>query len=232
MGTERVKVMDLNVDAGEGLPWPEEAWAWVTSVNVGAGAHAGSPIESREFARAALVCGLTVGVHPGYPDREGFGRRPWREVGGDVLASLLEQCEGWRDLGAQYLKPHGAFYHESGQDDPAAEWLHRLLAETGLGLLGSPHNAHAQVAREAGVEFRAEGFADRGVRPDGLLIPRGQPGAELETEDEVRQAVARVAPHVQVLCLHTDRAGWGERVQATRAALMDLGYEIRACRWD
>jgi UPF0271 protein len=179
-----------------------------------------------------LERGLTVGVHPGYPDREGFGRRPWREVGGDVLASLLEQCEGWRDLGAQYLKPHGAFYHESGQDDPSAEWLLRLLAETGLGLLGSPHNAHSQVAREAGVEFRAEGFADRGVRPDGLLIPRGQPGAELETEDEVRQAVARVAPHVQVLCLHTDQAGWGERVQATRATLADLGYEIRACRWD
>ncbi len=227
-----MKAMDLNVDAGEGLPWPEEAWAWVTSVNVGAGAHASSPIESREFAREALERGLTVGVHPGYPDREGFGRRPWREVGGDVLTSLLEQCEGWRDLGAQYLKPHGAFYHESGQDDPAAEWLHRLLAETGLGLLGSPHNAHAQVAREAGVEFRAEAFADRGVRPDGLLIPRGQPGAELETEEEVRQAVARVAPHVQVLCLHTDRAGWGERVQATRATLADLGYEIRACRWD
>ena len=227
-----MKVMDLNVDAGEGLPWPEEAWAWVTSVNVGAGAHAGSPIESREFAREVLERGLTVGVHPGYPDREGFGRRPWREVGGDVLASLLEQCEGWRDLGAQYLKPHGAFYHESGQDDPAAKWLLRLLAETGLGLLGSPHNAHSQVAREAGVEFRAEGFADRGVRPDGLLIPRGQPGAELETEEEVRQAVARVAPHVQVLCLHTDRAGWGERVQATRATLADLGYEIRACRWD
>lgn len=227
-----MNVMDLNADAGEGLPWPEEAWAWVSSVNVGAGAHAGSPNESREFARAAMERGLTVGVHPGYPDREGFGRRPWREVGGDVLASLLEQCEGWRELGAQYLKPHGAFYHESGQDDPAADWLHRLLAETGLGLLGSPHNAHAQVAREAGVEFRAEGFADRGVRPDGLLIPRGQPGAELETEDEVRQAVARVAPHVQVLCLHTDRAGWGERVQATRATLADLGYEIRACRWD
>lgn len=227
-----MRVMDLNVDAGEGLPWPEEAWAWVTSVNVGAGAHAGSPIESREFAREAIAHGLTVGVHPGYPDREGFGRRPWREVGGDVLTSLLEQCEGWRDLGAQYLKPHGAFYHESGQDDPAAEWLQRILAETGLGLLGSPHNAHAQVAREAGVEFRAEGFADRGVRPDGLLIPRGQPGAELETEEEVRQAVARVAPHVQVLCLHTDRAGWDERVQATRAALADLGFEIRACRWD
>ncbi|HRI74877.1 MAG TPA: hypothetical protein PLB31_10455, partial [Fimbriimonadaceae bacterium] len=65
-----------------------------------------------------------------------------------------------------------------------------------------------------------------------LLIPRGQPGAELETEDEVRQAVARVAPDVQVLCLHTDREGWGERVQVTRAALVDLGYEIRACRWD
>lgn len=226
-----MKVMDLNVDAGEGLTWPEEAWAWVTSVNVGAGAHAGSPIESREFANEAMERGLTVGVHPGYPDREGFGRRPWREVEGDVLTSLLMQCEGWREAGAKYLKPHGAFYHESGQDDPAAGWLHRLLAETGLGLLGSPHNAHAQVAREAGVEFRAEGFADRGVRPDGLLIPRGQPGAELETEDEVRQAVARVAPQVQVLCLHTDRAGWGQRVQATRAALMDLGYEIRACRW-
>ncbi len=227
-----MRVMDLNVDAGEGLPWPEEAWARVTSVNVGAGAHAGSPSESMEFAREAIERGLTVGVHPGYPDREGFGRRPWREVGGDVLTSLLEQCEGWRDMGAQYLKPHGAFYHESGQDDPAAGWLQRLLAETGLGLLGSPHNAHARVAQEAGVQFRAEGFADRGVRPDGLLIPRGQPGAELETEDEVRQAVARVAPHVQVLCLHTDRAGWGERVQATQAALMALGYEIRACRWD
>jgi UPF0271 protein len=226
-----MKRMDLNVDAGEGLPWPEEAWAWVTSVNVGAGAHAGSPAESRAFAAEAIARGLTVGVHPGYPDREGFGRRPWREIGGDVWESLRQQCEGWREAGAQYLKPHGAFYHESGQDDPAAEWLEQLLAETGLGLLGSPHNRHAEVAAAAGVVFRAEGFADRGVRPDGLLIPRGEPGAELVTEAEVSAAVARVAPEVQVLCLHTDREGWRERVQWVRAALDMQGYEIQACDW-
>jgi UPF0271 protein len=78
----------------------------------------------------------------------------------------------------------------------------KVLAETGLGLLGSPHNRHAEVAAAAGVVFRAEGFADRGVRPDGLLIPRGAPGAELVTKAEVSAAVWRAGGRLRNTSTH------------------------------
>ena len=71
--------MDINSDLGES----EESLAngtdfelmrYITSANVACGGHAGDERTMRETVRIAKQLGVAVGAHPGYPDRENFGR--------------------------------------------------------------------------------------------------------------------------------------------------------------
>jgi 5-oxoprolinase (ATP-hydrolysing) subunit A len=75
-----VRRIDLNADLGEGFgPWAmgDDAamLGLVTSANLACGGHAGDPEVMFAALRAAAERGVVVGAHPGYADREGFGRR-------------------------------------------------------------------------------------------------------------------------------------------------------------
>ncbi|MEY4304538.1 MAG: hypothetical protein RIT52_713, partial [Pseudomonadota bacterium] len=72
--------MDLNSDLGEGFgPWAmgDDAamLGIVTSANIACGGHASDP--DTMFATLAMAAerGVSIGAHPGYADRLGFGRR-------------------------------------------------------------------------------------------------------------------------------------------------------------
>src|SRR5260370_35176932 len=70
--------IDLNCDVGElsdGGASDEAVMAFATSVSVACGFHAGDPATMRRTVNAAAAHRVAVGAHPGYPDREGFGRR-------------------------------------------------------------------------------------------------------------------------------------------------------------
>ena len=72
--------IDLNSDLGEGYgPWTmgEDARILdcVTSANIACGGHAGDAETMYRTLRLAAERGVNVGAHPGYNDREGFGRR-------------------------------------------------------------------------------------------------------------------------------------------------------------
>src|SRR5438874_1847658 len=69
------RTIDLNADLGEGCPWDEAMLARVTSTCVCCGAHASDSETILRTLRAAKARGVVVGAHPGYADREGFGRR-------------------------------------------------------------------------------------------------------------------------------------------------------------
>src|SRR4051812_6195653 len=65
--------IDLNADVGEGFPDDGTLMGCITSASVACGGHAGSAALMRETVRLARGCGVAVGAHPGFPDREGFG---------------------------------------------------------------------------------------------------------------------------------------------------------------
>jgi UPF0271 protein len=71
------------------------------------------------------------------------------------------------------------------------------------------------------VPFAREGFADRGTRADGSLVPRGEPGAVIADLDVVRaQTRALVATGAyDTLCVHGDSPGALDLARAVRAVL-------------
>jgi 5-oxoprolinase (ATP-hydrolysing) subunit A len=220
----------LNVDLGELPGEPEELYALAHVANIACGGHAGD----RASIRHALICcrayGARVGAHPSYPDRAGFGRTTMAMSPGDLRASVREQCQHLATeafaLGMQVasVKAHGALYHAANADlaiagavvDGATDALGASVS-----LLGASHGALEVVARDAGLTFAREGFADRGTLADGSLVPRGQPGA-LIVDPVAAAARARelsASGRFDTVCVHGDTPGAVAIARAVRRAL-------------
>ncbi|UCG06416.1 MAG: LamB/YcsF family protein, partial [Desulfobacterales bacterium] len=72
--------IDLNSDVGESYGNyiygnDAENMAYLSSVNIACGLHAGDPLVMRETVALAIQRNIAIGAHPGFPDRQGFGRR-------------------------------------------------------------------------------------------------------------------------------------------------------------
>ncbi len=251
--------IDLNADLGEGDgPWrqgpvPDDALLeLVTSANVAAGFHAGDPLLLARTCSHAVRRGVAIGAHPSYDDREGFGRRRTDVAPAVLTAQVLYQLGAVaalvRSVGGvmTHVKPHGALYHRIAHDDEQAQAVVAAIArfDPTLVLVGPPGSRALELADEAGIRTVREAFVDRGYRPDGTLVPRGEPGAlvtspVLAGERAVRLAVegtvvavdgAVVAVPAESLCVHSDTPGSVQIARATRSALAAAGIDVTAFR--
>ena len=128
--------VDLNCDMGE-LPEmlangrQEALMRSVTSVNVACGGHAGDEALMRQTIEQALRHGVAIGAHPGYEDRENFGRTALSLTPGEIRDSVYRQVTKLaaiaRKCGAQvgHVKAHGALYNQAASDTGIA----RAIAE-------------------------------------------------------------------------------------------------------
>lgn len=220
--------IDLNADLGEGFPYDEDLIGLVSTANICCGAHAGSPELARHLEGVCRAKNVRVCAHPGYPDRENMGRV---SPGPEVLAQpgeLLQSLWGQMSLldSARAVKPHGAFYHDSGQSPEGSSLLLNLLMRRPLTLVGFPAGLHRAAAQAGKAAFEREGFVDRGYDGDGRLIPRGAPGAILQTEGEIKAQVLRLAEEVDTLCLHGDTPHCVEIARLVRMTLLEAGWTI------
>jgi UPF0271 protein len=241
--------IDLNADVGEGRDDADEQLVpLVTSVNIACGAHAGDRGTMARTIALARRHGASIGAHPGYPDKEGFGRRELALADAELEATLREQLTALLDEAVRqgatlsHVKPHGALYNSAAADAGLARRVARAVLQacgpvTLVGLAGS---RLLDEGRAAGLPVAAEAFADRAYEPDGTLRPRSRPGALLRDPAAVaRQAVAiacerRVAfedggtieLEAETLCLHGDTPGAVANARAVREALAASGVAI------
>jgi UPF0271 protein len=230
-------VIDLNADVGEGAGDDEALISsGITSANVACGGHAGD--EATMFAACAVVRrhGVALGAHPSYEDREHFGRRALEIAPEALRASINGQL--WRlmkpaeeaGLVILHVKPHGALYHQGNLKPGLAEGFidAMQMVVPDARLYGPPEGAWREAARRRGVRFVAEGFIDRRYRPDGTLVPRGEAGAVITSEDEAiwqSLALAR-AGRVQTLCVHGDGLESLRLLAAARRAMRAEGFSF------
>lgn len=224
----------LNIDLGELPGEDEQLYALAHVANIACGGHAGDEGSVRQALERCARHGTRAGAHPSYVDREGFGRRAL-EVAPEVLrAQLAAQCAliagqaGALGVPLEFAKPHGALYHSANRSLPLARAVAGAVSQV-LGpqitLIGPGAGALSEAAREAGLAYAREGFADRGTLPDGTLIPRGQPGAVITDPQVARQNALRLAQGgtIDTLCVHGDTPGAVAVARAVRAALDTLG---------
>ena len=227
--------IDLNCDLGEGCPFDAELMPLITSANVACGFHAGDPSTARAALADAARHGVQVGAHPGFPDREGFGRREMARDEGQVFDDCVYQIGALAGLAKavgpalRYVKPHGALYNMACRDDDYARPVVAAAALFGLAVMGLP-GSRLQALCAGRVAFVAEGFADRRYLPDGSLVPRSRPDAFVEEPDEAARQAERLLREkgIQTLCVHGDNPKAVAFVRALRAALARSSIEVRS----
>lgn len=225
--------MDLNIDLGELPEEPEELYALAHVANIACGGHAGDDASMMEALRRCKAHGTRAGAHPSYPDRAGFGRTAIAMAPDALRASVREQCLALartaRALGVRVtsLKAHGALYHAASLEQLVARATIEGALEAlgpGITVLGPPAGAMADVARAAGLAYAREGFADRATRPDGTLVPRGEPGAVI-VDPSAAASVARAlmtSGRFETVCVHGDTPGAVAIARAVREALDEV----------
>ena len=247
-------IIDLNSDLGESfgtytLGMDEQLMDYITSANVACGWHAGDPLVMQKTLRAAAEKGVAVGVHPGYPDLMGFGRREMKITPDEAYSYVLYQL-GALDAFArvegcklQHIKPHGALYNQACKDKQLASAICRAARDfsTDLIVLAPYNSAFRTAAEELGQPFAAEFFADRAYMPDGSLMPRSQPGSVIHDPEEACRRVLQMAQTGTVtcadgtelnmrcasICVHGDNEAALATVRMIREALTQNGVELR-----
>lgn len=220
------RAVDLNADLGEGFPNDASILAWVTSASVCCGAHAGDRAiilaTLHEVARHDVI----LGAHPGFADREHFGRHEQTTSAQAVEHLILSQVDYLAALAAEaglvirYLKPHGALYNQAQRQAEVAEGVLAAMQHLRLPVLGQPGSVLEARAQDLGVRFVTEGFPDRRYRADGRLVPRSEPDATLHESGEIESQVLRLVDlGVDSLCIHGDDPRAVENARWVRALL-------------
>ncbi|MGH7630068.1 MAG: LamB/YcsF family protein [Gemmatimonadales bacterium] len=245
--------IDLNADLGEASgPWElspdRELLGLVSSASIACGSHAGDPILMRRTAAEAGRLGVTVGAHPGYPDRTGFGRRDMNATPAEVGAYVAYQvgalmgCAAAEGVRVRYVKPHGALYNRAARDAAAARAIADAVraVDSSLAILALAGSALADAARAVGLRAVPEAFLDRGYADDGSLLPRDRPGAVIDDPDAAAERALRLARdgavaagdgsmlriQAESYCVHGDGPNAAELLRAVRARLGAAGIAI------
>jgi 5-oxoprolinase (ATP-hydrolysing) subunit A len=245
--------IDLNCDMGEIAEaiddgTQEALMRSITSANIACGGHAGDAHTMRATIEQSLRAGVAIGAHPGYADRENFGRLELKVSLQQVADSVFEQVKALADVaescGARvvHVKPHGALYNQAVRDRELAAAIAEGVARWGRGvvLVGLAGSAMLDVFREKGFAVAAEAFADRRYEPDGTLRPRKFEDALIREPAEAgQQALSMVKRGVvtaidgsevpvaaQTICIHGDTPGATKIAAEVARTLREAGVTL------
>lgn len=207
------KAIDLNCDMGEGYDSDGLIMPFISSANIACGAHAGDEHSMHKTIRLAMEHHVAIGAHPSYPDREGFGRKEMNLSTDDIFNLVKAQIEKIdtivKYLGASlhHVKPHGALYNRSAKDYSAASAIAKAVAAVNphLILYGLSNSKSEKAASDYKLKFYAEVFADRTYTDDGLLTPRSEANAIIESsKDSLIQVLRMINDGIVISTLGKD----------------------------
>ena len=230
--------IDLNADVGEECGQDAALIRCITSANVACGFHAGDLATMRETVLLAQDHGVAVGAHPGFLDRDQFGRRELQLSSDEIETLVRQQIEilagTCAELGTRlsHVKAHGALYNMAVRDRRVANAIAQAVVctDSSLTLVGLPESEIIAAGAAAGLRTAREAFADRAYRPDGTLVPRSEAGAVIHDPAEVLARVVTLAqrPNVDTICVHGDTPGAATLAARIRAVLEDANFELRS----
>ena len=243
--------IDLNGDVGESFgPYTmgddKAMLRHITSANVACGFHGGDPSVMRRTVGLAVASGVAIGAHPGFADREGFGRREVQMGDREVEDLVTYQIGALAGVAAEarlhHVKLHGALYNMAARDRGLADAVARAVVavDSTLILFGLAGSSLMEAGAAVGLRTAAEVFADRAYRADGSIVPRVQPGAVIADPKAVVDRALRVVQdgtisaitgevieiRADTMCLHGDTAGAGRLAARLRSGLEGAGIRV------
>lgn len=245
--------VDVNCDMSEGFgSWEfgddidAQMMPFVSSINVAAGFHAGDPNTIARTVRLAKEHDVGVGVHPGFRDLVGFGRRHINATAAELVNDSLYQLGAVREfvrlngVPLQHFKLHGALYMHAARDEEFATALIDGLQVVGpeLPVLVMGGTVIHQVALDRGQPVVREFYADRDYGEDGQIVFTRNVGplepdrvaakvlqaCQQGTVDTVDGTTIEI--EFESICIHSDTRGAFELMSSTREALDGAGIKV------
>ncbi|WEK34411.1 MAG: LamB/YcsF family protein [Candidatus Pseudobacter hemicellulosilyticus] len=240
--------IDLNCDLGESTHlWPYDIknelalLPYISSMNLACGLHAGDPHTLHELVQAGLRANLRIGAHPGFNDRENFGRKELKIAPHKIYDLVLYQLgalQGFLSVHngvMHHVKPHGALYNMAARDATLAAAIASAVKAFNprLILMGLAGSQLIRMAEVVGLPTSSEVFADRSYQADGSLTPRDQPGALLDDPEKVVAQITQmlnsgsvttvdgqeIPVFADTVCIHGDGSNALELAKAIHTAV-------------
>ena len=246
--------IDLNCDMGESfgaykMGMDDEVLPFITSANIACGFHGGDPLIMERTVALCKVHGVRPGAHPGFPDLNGFGRRNMNLSPKEVKACVTYQIGALKafcdsaTIRLYHVKPHGALYNMAAVDYKLAAAICEAIhdVDDSLVLLALSGSEMLRAAKECGLSYASEVFADRTYERDGTLVSRNQKGAVIEEKEAAVKQVVRMAKEGRVraingedisikadsVCVQGDGRNALSFVKRIRAELAVKGIEVK-----
>ena len=248
------KTIDINCDLGEGVSERDCAadallMPYISSCNIACGGHAGNEITMNLCVRNAKAHDLKIGAHPGYPDRENFGRLSLT-LNIEELKQSLEQQLAQLEIALTkntaklyHIKFHGALYNDIESDYTLTLELAKFCKKNypEQKLLGLANGNLSIACNEIGYAFISEAFMDRAYCANGKLVPRKEEKAVHNDKSTiVKQALSiaieqsahtikgdRIEIAADSICLHGDNPKALAIAKSVYEAMLDVGIKIQ-----
>jgi 5-oxoprolinase (ATP-hydrolysing) subunit A len=221
---------------------------YISSANVAGGFHAGDPHIMRKTVALAKEHGVAIGIHNGYQDLVGFGRRDMDvspdEIHNELIYQLgaLREFARYYDMEVQHVKPHASLYMRAARDEEISRAIIEAIQKVDPDLLIYCMQASVtyELAKKMDQPVATEFFADREYNDEGQIVFTRKVTEELDPE-EVGDRVVRVITEGKVstesgkdidipsdsVCVHSDTPGAARLAEAIVRKLKENDIEVR-----
>ncbi len=247
------KTINLNADMAEGFGAYDigddaAILKIIGSASIACGFHAGDPTIMHNVVAEAKRRGVSIGVHPGFNDLWGFGRRRIDMRTEDLEYMVAYQIGALQALAAYsgvkvtHLKPHGALNNMAADNSEYALAIGRAIkaVDSDIIYVALAGSEMEKAGRSLGLRVAVEGFCDRLYDDDGNLTSRKIPGAvikdpqvaakrtvEMVVNGEITSRHGKKIPcKLHSLCIHGDEPAAIAVGQAVRSALEQAGVRL------
>lgn len=246
------KMINLNADIAEGwgaydIGNDADLMKIIKSASIACGFHAGDPNTMHRLCTMAKELDVSIGVHPGFNDLWGFGRRRIQMKPQDLeymVAYQIGALQGmarYSSLKVTHLKAHGALNNMAAEDEGYAMAIGRAIKTVDPSIIYvALYGSQMQKAGEKlGLPMALEAFPDRRYADDGNLASRTIPGTVLKDPNQAGEQALRMADgeivsingkrlkvKVDTLCVHGDEATGVIVARGIRKTLEDAGISV------
>lgn len=191
--------MKLNADIGEMTGHDADIVPYITMANVACGYHVSDSKHMDATVKLVLATSpsIRIGAHVSYFDKENFGRISLPHSSEEVINLVRSQVHALSEIchsnGTQveYIKPHGALYHDMMTKESTRASISLVAEELGLPLV-VPAQTENTVLWDSGVTIISESFADRAYHEDGTLVSRKETHAVHDSADTIVAQAAQL----------------------------------------
>jgi UPF0271 protein len=203
------KQIDLNCDMGEGMDNDALLMPLISSANIACGYHAGDDSIMRATVALAKQSGVSIGAHPGFADKENFGRREMQLSEYELYQLLWEQLSLLQTITKEasvlmhHVKPHGALYNMAARNVSLARVIAQAVKDFDASLIfyGLSGSYLISEAQALGLKSASEVFADRTYQDNGSLTPRSQANALIQDQTSSLAQVLQMIQEQSVIAV-------------------------------